>query len=114
MLVDAYDELVAKLATFGLPVFSNVQALRPPGVVVDPPNITSISTNLIELTYKISVVAAPPGDYRAVQKILDMADTIVENLTDASRMTSTAGVYAVGNQELPTYQLSTTITYRRN
>jgi hypothetical protein len=114
MLTDAYDELVTNLGSMGLPVFSNVQALRPPGVVVDPPNITSMSATLIELTYKISVVAAPPGDYRAVQKILDMADTIVENLTDASRMTSTAGVYAVGNQELPTYQLSATITYRRN
>jgi hypothetical protein len=43
-----------------------------------------------------------------------MADTILENLTIASRMTASDGVYAVGNQDLPTYQITATINYRRS
>lgn len=113
MLVDAYNELCTRLASFGLAVYSNVQNLRPPGVVVDPPTIRSMSPNLVELSFQISVVAAPPGDLRALRAILADADTIIENLTEASSLTATAGVYAVGNQELPTYQLLAVITYRR-
>ena len=43
-----------------------------------------------------------------------MADVILEGLTSASRMTASDGIYAVGNQELPTYQITATLTYRRN
>ncbi len=113
MLVDAYTELIDRISSFGLSCYSNIQNLRPPGVVVDPPTIRSMSANLVELSFQISVVAAPPGDLRALRAILADADTIIENLTEASTLTATAGVYAVGNQELPTYQLLAVITYRR-
>lgn len=114
MLVDAYTDLVDRITSFGLTVYSNVNTLRPPGVVIDPPTIRSISPTLVELQYQISVVAAPPGDFRALKAILEQADIILESLTEASILSATSGVYAVGNQELPTYQLTATITYRRD
>ena len=114
MLADAYDDVVAELAALGLKVFSNIQALRPDGVVVDPPTIVSISPALVECSYKISCVTSPPGDYRAVKALLTMADTILAGLTSPSRMTASDGIYAVGNQELPTYQITATYNYRRS
>lgn len=114
MLATEYDALCSELSSFGLKVFSNIQALRPDGVVVDPPQIVSMSPAVVECQYRISCVTSPPGDYRAVKALLTMADTILENLTIASRMTASDGVYAVGNQDLPTYQITATINYRRS
>ena len=114
MLAAEYDALVSELSGLGLKVFSNVQALRPDGVVVDPPSIISMSPTLVECSYKISCVTSPPGDYRAVKALLTMADVILAGLTSVSRMTASDGVYAVGNQELPTYQITATATYRRS
>ena len=48
MLAAEYDALCSELSGLGLKVFSNVQALRPDGVVVDPPSIISMSPALVE------------------------------------------------------------------
>ena len=114
MLAAAYDDVLSERSALGLKVFSNVQAVTVDGVVVDPPSIVSLSPALVECQYKISCVTSPPGDYRAVKALLTMADTILAGLTSPSRMTASDGVYAVGNQELPTYQITATYNYRRS
>lgn len=114
MLVTEYEALISTLSSYGLRVFANVNELRPPGVLIDPPTFRSISPQIVEVDYPIHLVAAPPGDWRALKATLDAVDTVLENLTPASQIIATPGVYSVGNQDLPSYQITATITYRRD
>jgi len=113
MLVTEYENLVTAIEGLGLRVFTDVTQLRPPGVLIDPPTYRSLSPHIVEADYPIQLVAAPPGDWRALKATLAALDTIFENLATASQMTASPGVYSSGNQELPSYQITATLTYRR-
>lgn len=114
MLVDEYEALISTLEGLGLRVFTDVHQLRPGGVLIDPPTYRSISPHLVEADYPIHLVAAPPGDWRALKATLTQLDTIFENLGTASTMTANPSVYSTGAQDLPSYQLTATVTYRRS
>jgi len=114
MLVAEYEDLVSTLTGLGFRVFSNVNELRPPGILIDPPSYRSISAHIVEVDYPIHLVAAPPGDWRALKATLDAVDSVFENLSTASQMVATPGVYSAGNQDLPSYQITATLTYRRS
>lgn len=114
MLVTEYEALITTLSGLGLRVFTDVAQLRPPGILIDPPAYRSVSPHIVEVDYPIHLVAAPPGDWRALKATLDALDTIFENLASASTMTATPSVYSSGNQELPSYQITATLTYRRS
>lgn len=108
-LVEAVDYVTAELASAGISSIVDVRRLTPGAVLVEPPSIVGISAGVTELTVPISITASP-GDPNAVSKILEIADTIV---TLFPVVAGDPGVYATGNQELPSYRLTARITVRR-
>lgn len=110
LLNDAFDELAGLLEDAGLPVIQDVRNLRPPSVLVDPPTITAISGDLVKLDFPVVVVAPPPGNLDAVRVMLGMADTIVQAVPCTGGAPS---LYSVGNQDLPAYSMTVSLTVRR-
>jgi hypothetical protein len=108
---DAYLEVVSTLTSAGFTVAESSAAIRPPCVVVDPPDISTISATLVELTFPVSPVVAPPGDRRALDELLDAVDTIAGLFPISS---STAAIYTAGPQDLPSYRLTVPMTIRRD
>lgn len=112
-LSDAYDYVVAALEAAGLTVTTDPRNVRPPCVLVEPPTVTAQQNTLLaELEFPIIVAAPGLGNKDATAFLLDTVDEIL----GAGIGTTTGGptVYTIGNQELPAYQLTTTIQIRRN
>lgn len=108
-LREAVDHVVGTLLAAGIPSVVDVRRLTPGTVLVEPPTIVGISGGVTELTVPVSITGAP-ADPAAVAKILDTADAVVELLPVIA---GDPGVYATGNQELPSYRLTVRVTVRR-
>lgn len=114
-LVDAIDYVVGELAAAGLTnVTSDIRNLNAPGVLVDPPNIATLTpgANAATLVFQIVVVAPPPAAGPAVRNILDRADTILA-ITTLNVTGGAPSSITVGQTELPAYTLTSTIPFRR-
>lgn len=108
-LLEGVDHVATVLAAAGIPTILDIRRLTPGAVLVEPPSIVGISGGITELEIPISITGTP-GDPGAVRKILATADEIVELFPVTA---GDPGVYATGNQELPSYRLTVRITVRR-
>lgn len=108
-LVEALEHFLEVLAAAEIPATSDIRRLSPGLVLVEPPSIVGISAGVTELSIPLSITGTP-GDSRAVEKLLEVADGIIELFPITA---GEPGVYATGNQELPTYRLTARITVRR-
>lgn len=113
LLNEGLDHVVAVLQAGGLPVVADVRNLRPPAVLVDLPTVTVMSASLVRLDFPLTVVAPPPGNLDAVRKLYALVDDLIA-LEDLTTTTATAGVYTTGAQELPSYQVTATVTLQRS
>lgn len=112
LLNDSYDLVISLLEDAGLPVVDDVRNLRPPAVIVDPPGIAPLSASLVQINFSVTCVAPPPGNRDSMKKVLDLADVIIA-LPGLVTTGGVSGVYNVGNQDLPSYNLTITTTARR-
>jgi len=108
-LAEGLAYVVTTLADAGIPSIVDVRRLTPGAVLVEPPSIVGISAGITEMNVPVSITATP-GDPGAVTKILEVADSIIALLPVT---TGEPGIYATGNQELPSYRLTARITVRR-
>lgn len=113
LFTDAYGIVIDILDDANLPVLDDPRNMRPPGIVVDPPSFNVLSNNLVELDFPINVIMPPPGNKDALQAALTLIDGVVE-LPQLLTISGASGVYATGGQELPSYQLISRLTVRRN
>lgn len=109
-LAEAVAHVAGELADAGIPTSTDPRRLAPGLVLVEPPSIVGISAGITELNVPVSVTGTP-GDPNAVAKLLDTADQIIGLFPV---ITGEPGIYATGNQELPTYRLTVRVTTRRN
>jgi len=101
---DAQAQLVASLTDLGLSVTTDIRNARPLSVVVRPPFFTIKNYNWADITFLISICAAPPGNSDAVDYMLTTADAIMDSeivVVEGSPSTLNAG-----NQELPCYDMT--------
>jgi hypothetical protein len=108
-LAEGVDHVRTVLADAGIPTITDVRRLTPGAVLVEPPSIVGISAGLTEMTIPVSVTATP-GDPNGVARILEVADSIIELIPVTG---GEPGIYATGNQELPSYRLICRVTVRR-
>jgi len=111
LILQAWDELVADLTAADLTVIDDPRNLRPGCIIVDPPTIRGRSGSVVELEFPVTVVGAPPANRDAYRYLLDLADVVVETVPTS---VGTPGTYQAGAQDLPSYQLTVTLTYRRD
>lgn len=114
MLAEEYSALITTIEDLGFRVYDDISMVRPGGVIIDPPSYRSISPSIVEATYAINFVSLPPGNRKAMNACLAAIDTILEELAESSTMTALPGSYSAGGQELASYQVQATITYRRD
>lgn len=104
---DGFDTLVTRLGTIsGLPVTvsSDPRNINPPCVLVDAPSF-SMQTNVVtQMDFTVKILAIGPGDRKALNKLLELADKIRSakiGLTDG-RPTVTS----LGGLEFASYDLT--------
>lgn len=114
LVVDGLAEFIGVLTAANLPVVSDSRNVAPPCVLVDTPSIRSLGVDVAELTIPVVAVAPPPGNVEALNTLLALVDDVLAACTTASASTVTAepGVYNIGNQELPAYNVRVTVAYR--
>jgi len=102
-----FDTLVTKLESIsGLPVTvsSDPRNINPPCVLVDAPSF-SMPTNVVtQMDFTVKILAIGPGDRKALNKLLELADKIRNaeiGLTDG-RPTVTS----LGGLEFASYDLT--------
>lgn len=111
-LTDTYDWLVAALEAAGLTVVTDPRNARPFCVLVEPPNVDAQqNTTLVQLSFPITVLGTPPGNRDTVAWLLATVDDILG--AEAGPTTGGPSTVTMGNQDLPAYQLTTTIQIRR-
>ena len=110
VLTDALDDLAVVLTTAGETVAGSAAGIRPPVAVIDPPDVSTISADLLTVSWRVALVEQPPGSDRALRRLLDRVSAIAELVPIAS---ATSGVYSTGGQELPSYSITITQTLRR-
>ena len=110
-MMDAYDELVAELNALGLQTTNDPRNLRPPAVIVDPPTIADVNGHIFQLRFPVVCVAPPPSNLDAVKVVLEMADSIIENINAATD--GDPQIYTIGQTDLPAYRLTIQKTVRR-
>lgn len=112
IFIEARDALSATITALGYKVVTDPRNVRPMSVIIGPPTFDSFTYNVGDLTFTISVVAAPPANQDAVDYLLTQVDTLMN-----STLPITSGrpsVVTIGGQELPAYDLTVRIASRRN
>ncbi len=110
VLTDALDDLAVILTGAGETVASSAASIRPPVAVIDPPDVSTISADLLRVDWRVTLTEQPPGSDRALRRLLDRVSAIAEVLPISS---ATSGAYDAGGQSLPAYSLTITQTLRR-
>lgn len=97
---NAYDQVVAALSAVGLPVATTNNAAQPGSVVVEPSSaqVNSISGKQRLCEFPIVCICPPPGDYRAMRALNDMADLV---LTAVPATAVNPGSYTINGNDMP-------------
>lgn len=111
LLPNAYGEVFTMLENAGCSrVTGDVRNVAPPCILVDPPAVRSINSNLATLDVPISVIGTPPATQQCITEMLTRADPILAwpqwLIVDAKPT-----VQVIGQQELPAYTVTIRFDY---
>jgi len=111
IFAEAQATVVASLAALGLAVVTDTRNARPQSVLIHPPDFTCFNSNVAEITFTLSVLAAPPGNQDAADYLITAADQIMNS--PISVISGRPGMGNIGGQDVPTYELTVKVgTYR--
>lgn len=104
---DGYSALVTRLGQItGLPVVSSSDPrnINPPCVLVDAPSFLMHTNTITEMQFTIKIMTIGPGDRKALDKLLQLADLIrADNL---GLMSGRPTVVQIGAQDFAAYELT--------
>ena len=109
---DATQDLVATITDLGLVPVTDVRNARPLTVLIDPPSFEAFTYAVGDLTFRLSVLAAPPGNQDAADYLMTTVDALMN-----STLPITSGrpnSIEIGAQVIPCYDLTVRIAARRN
>lgn len=112
LLADARAKLVTSLTNLGLAVVTDPRNARPMSVLVEPPTYTCFNSNVADIRFTISILAAPPGNQDAEDYLITTADTITNS--SISVLDGRPTLRSVGTQDIPAYDLTVAIGGQRN
>lgn len=114
MLTELAQGLADQLETVGVKAVIDPRNARPPCAIIQPPSfqIVGMASNfLATFDYTISVVTPGPPNLDAITKLYDLVEKAVEGLNVSSGRPVTV---TVGNQEYAGYELTVTLTARKD
>lgn len=113
ILAAAYSSVTTALADAGLVVVTDPRNARPLSVFVELPTGSAFNENIVDLTIRLRVLAAPPGNQDAADYLLTVFDTIHQlktvAVTDFNPSTA-----VIGEQNIPAFDISVRLSTRRN
>ena len=102
---EGYDQLVTELtAITGLRVFDDPRNLNPPCAFVEAPRIRMNSNLVFDMTFTVKIIGIGPGDLKALQNLLEVADLI--RRAEIGLTTALPTVTVIGAQEYASYELT--------
>lgn len=110
LLNDALDYVVGQFTAAGVPATADPRNVRLPGVLVEPPTITTLSKDMVTLRFPALVLAPPPGNLDAVRVLLEVVDLAVAGVDNCTSGEPTT----YGEKDTPAYLLNVTVTARRD
>lgn len=113
ILADAYSSVTTALAAAGLVVVTDPRNARPMSVFVELPSGRAFNENIVDVTIRLRVLAAPPGNQDASDYLLTVFNTI-HQLKTVAVTDFTPSATSVGDQTIPSYDITVRLSTRRN
>ena len=113
ILAAAQAQVVAAVTAAGLVPVTDPRNARPLTVFVDLPACDGFNNNILDCTIDLRILSAPPGNQDAADYLLTAADTLHQS-TSLALTAVTPGSITVGEQTIPTYDLTARVAVRRN
>ena len=113
IFAESRTAIVNALTALGLAVVTDPRNARPMTVFVGAPTFDVFTYNVGDITFELSILAAPPGNLDSEDYLITTADTIMASTT----LAITAGrpvTFSVGDQQIPAYTMTCRIAARRN
>ena len=107
LLENGYADMVSLLgAITNLPVVSSSDPrnINPPCVLVDAPSFLMHTNTIPEMQFTIKIMAIGPGDRKALDKLLELADKI--RAANLGLQSGRPTVVQIGNQDFAGYELT--------
>ena len=83
---------------------SDPRNINPPCVLVDAPSFLMHTNVITEMQFNIKILAIGPGDRKALDKLLQLADLIRE--AELGLMSGRPTVTQIGNQDFASYEMT--------
>lgn len=113
ILAAAYSSVTTALADAGLVVVTDPRNARPMSVFVELPQGSAFNENIVDVTIRLRVLAAPPGNQDASDYLLTVFDTIHQLKTLAVTDFGPSSA-AIGEQVIPAFDITVRLSTRRN
>ena len=104
-LADARAAIVNEITTSGYAAVTDPRNARPLTVFVELPTITAVTHKVLDLTFTLRVLGAPPGNQDSLDWIFTAVDTLIQN-ADLAIVNGSPSLATIGTQELPAYDLT--------
>jgi len=107
LLENGYQDMVTLLgAITNLPVVSSSDPrnINPPCVLVDAPSFLMHTNVIPEMQFTIKIMAIGPGDRKALDKLLELADKI--RAANLGLQSGRPTVVQIGSQDFAGYELT--------
>lgn len=104
-IADVRTAIVAEISAAGFAPVTDPRNARPLSIFVELPTITATTYKVLDMTWTLRVLGAPPGNQDSLDWIFTTVDTLIQrrNLAIVSGAPSLA---QIGTQELPAYDLT--------
>ncbi len=113
ILAAAYSSVTTALTDAGLVVVTDPRNARPLSVFCELPTGEAFNENIVDVTIRLRVLAAPPGNQDAADYLLSTFDTI-HQLQTIAVVDFTPSTTQVGEQVVPSYDITVRLSTRRN
>lgn len=112
IFIEATNALKTTIEALGFKVVTDSRNIRPLTVLIEPPTFDAFTFNVGDLTFRVSILAAPPGNQDASDYLLTSVDKLMNSSLPIT--SGRPGSLDVGGQVLPCYDLTVRIASRRN
>lgn len=112
IFIEARNSVQATVEALGYKVVTDARNLRPMTVLMNPPTWESFNAKLGDITFELSILAAPPANQDALDWLLTQCDAIMNSTLAVTQ--GRPGSINIGGQDLPCYDLTVRVSARQN
>ena len=113
ILATARSAVVNAVTAAGYTAVTDPRNARPLTVFVDLPSCQGFNSNILDVTIVCRILAAPPANADAADYLLTAADAI-HSSTSLAITSVEPNAITVGDQTIPTYDITCRLSVRRN